>query len=582
MVDLPGDVVELLLNAVLRVVGEAEVIGLAAQADDLLRQSQAALAALGPNLAEGHIDAQFLTSVLHQLQLRGGVGGEGVDGHHTGQAVDLGDVLHMLEQVGQAPFQGGQVLLVQVGLGHAAVVFQRPDGGDNHHGAGGQARQAAFDVQKLLRPQIRAEARLGDGVIRQPQGHLRGHDGIAPVGDVGEGPAVDEGRGALQGLDQVGLQSVLQQGRHGALGLQVVGGDGPAVVGIGHHHPAKAGLQVGDVGGEAQHRHDLAGHGDVEAILPGHALHPAAQAVHDAAQLAVVHVHAALPGDALDIDAQGVALLDVVVQHGRAQIVGGADGVEVAGEVKIDVLHGHHLGIAAAGGAALDTEHGAERGLPQGHQGVLAQAAHGVRQAHGGGGLALAGGGGVDGGDQDQLAVGALALPQQAVVHLGLVIAVQLQIPAVHPGGLGDLGDGLHGTGLGDFDIGFEFHGAYPPQSCRRPEKRKRAHRRFSAPRRSAFKTLLRPRYFMWSRPTSVSHTAPAKTASRFSGCDKHNTPFFRRQDAFSRFIPSAFWDFKKENGGCISLQGACNLNRIGQIVQNKAVQYVLRIESFR
>ena len=38
------------------------------------------------------------------------------------------------------------------------------------------------------------------------------------------------------------------------------------------------------------------------------------------------------------------------------QIVRRADGVEVAGEVQVDVLHRHDLGVAAAGGAALHAE----------------------------------------------------------------------------------------------------------------------------------------------------------------------------------------------------------------------------------
>ena len=134
-------------------------------------------------------------------------------------------------------------------------------------------------------------------------------------------------------------------------------------------------LQIRQVGGKAQHGHDLAGHGDVKAVLAGHALHPAAQAVHDVAQLPVVHVHAALPGDVLHVDIQRIALLDVVVQHGGQQVVGRADGVEIAGEVEVDVLHGHHLRIAAAGSAALYAEHRAQGGLPQAEQDVLAQLA---------------------------------------------------------------------------------------------------------------------------------------------------------------------------------------------------------------
>ncbi len=65
--------------------------------------------------------------------------------------------------------------------------------------------------------------------------------------------------------------------------------------------------------------------------------------------------------------------MDVVVHHGGQQVVGSADGVQVAGEVQVDVLHGDHLGIAAAGGAALDAEHRAQGRLAQGHKDVLAQ-----------------------------------------------------------------------------------------------------------------------------------------------------------------------------------------------------------------
>ena len=365
----------------------------------------------------------------------------------------------MLEQVGKPLLQGLQVLGVQLGFGNAAVVFQRPDRGDHHHGGGLEARQAALDVQEFLRSQVRAEARLRDGVVRQLHGKAGGHDGVAAMGDVGEGPAVDKGGGALQGLDQVGLECVLEQGGHGPLGFQVVGGDGPALVGVARHHPAQAGFQVQDIAGEAQHRHDLAGDGDVEAVLPGHALHPASQAVHNVPELAVVHVHAALPGNLFDINPQGVPLLDVVVQHGRQEIVGRADGVEVPGEMEVDVLHGHHLGVAASGRAALHAEDRAQGGLPQGNQRLLPQAAEGVGKAHGGGGLALSGGGGVDGGDQDQLPVAPGALPQEAGVDLGLVVSIELQVLGLHSGGGGDFPNGAHLAGLGNLDVGRNTHG---------------------------------------------------------------------------------------------------------------------------
>ena len=85
----------------------------------------------------------------------------------------------------------------------------------------------------------------------------------------------------------------------------------------------------------------------------------------------VVDVDAAPPRDRERVDAQLVAVKDVSLEHRGEQVVRCADGVDVPGEVEVDVLHRHDLRVAASGGAALDPEHGAERGL--------AQAEHGLR-----------------------------------------------------------------------------------------------------------------------------------------------------------------------------------------------------------
>ena len=199
--------------------------------------------------------------------------------------------------------------------------------------------------------------------------------------------------------------------------------------------------------------------GDVKAVLTGIALRLAAETVHHVAELTVVHVDAAAPHDAAGVDVQLVALIDVVVQHGGQQVVGSADGVEVAGEVEVDVLHGDYLSVAAAGSAALDAEHGAEGGLTQGDDGLLAQLAQRVADADGGGGLALAGGGRVDGGDQDQLGlVVGVALVQQVVVDLRLVLAVVVEI-LLGQTELGcDLTDVARSCFLCNFDVALESH----------------------------------------------------------------------------------------------------------------------------
>ena len=75
-------------------------------------------------------------------------------------------------------------------------------------------------------------------------------------------------------------------------------------------------------------------------------------------QLAVVHINAALPGYVLDIDVQGVALLNVVVKHCRKKVVRRTDGVEITCKVEVDILHRYDLSVAAARSAALYAEYG--------------------------------------------------------------------------------------------------------------------------------------------------------------------------------------------------------------------------------
>ena len=121
------------------------------------------------------------------------------------------------------------------------------------------------------------------------------------------------------------------------------------------------------------------------------------------AQLAVVHVDDALPGDALNIDTELVALLNMVVEHGSQQVIGGANSMEVAGKVQVDILHGDDLSPAAAGGAALYAKDGTERRLTQGHSALDAATAQTIGQTDSRGGLALAGGRGIDSGHEDEL-----------------------------------------------------------------------------------------------------------------------------------------------------------------------------------
>ncbi len=172
----------------------------------------------------------------------------------------------------------------------------------------------------------------------------------------------------------------------------------------------------------------------------------AAEADDGVAQRAVVQVDAAAPEDAARVDAQGVALLQVVVDQGGEQVVGRGDGVEVAVEMQVDVLPGLDPRKAAAGGAALHAEDRAERRLAQGQRDLFADVLQSLRKADRGDGFAFAGVGRGDRRDQHQLAARAFAF-EGGEADLGFGVAVGDEV------GLGDA------ELLGDFGNRSQRHG---------------------------------------------------------------------------------------------------------------------------
>ena len=90
----------------------------------------------------------------------------------------------------------------------------------------------------------------------------------------------------------------------------------------------------------------------------------------------------------------------MVIEQCAEKIVCRCDGVHIACEVQVDVLHRDYLSISAACCAALDAEHGTERGLTESEYSLFAYLCHSLGKTYGNGGLALACGGGVDGGNE--------------------------------------------------------------------------------------------------------------------------------------------------------------------------------------
>ncbi len=252
---------------------------------------------------------------------------------------------------------------------------------------------------------------------------------VAAMRDIGERPAVHEGGRAFQRLHQIGGQRLLEQRRHRAMRLEVAGADGFALARVADDDVGEPLLEVVEIAGEAEDRHHLGGDRDVEAVLAREAVGDAAERGDDLAQRAIVHVQHPAPRHPPLVDPERIAPVDVVVDHGGEEVVRRRDGVEIAGEMQIDVLHRHDLGVAAAGRAPLHAERGTKRWLAQAEHRLLADVVERVGQAHRGGGLAFSRGRGRDRRDQDQLAVGA-ALERLDVVHrnLGLEVAIGIEV----------------------------------------------------------------------------------------------------------------------------------------------------------
>ena len=460
-VDFGGDGFDFFFDGFVEVVEEVEAVRFFAGGDDFVCEVASAFAAFGEDFGEGEVCAFCGTELFECGYFFVGVCGEAVDGDDDRDA-ELLEVVDVGFEVFHAGFHCVHVWFAAFVLGDAAVVFEGTDGCNKYDCIRGEAGVAAFDVHELFGAEVGAEACFRDDVVGEFEGEPGCPDGVAAVGDVGERSAVDEAGGVFEGLDKVWFEGVFEEGGHCALCLKVTRVKDFSAAGVADDDSAEPGFEVGDVGCKAEDCHDFGGYGDHEVIFAGDAVGRASHADDEVAQRTVVHVEAAFEGDSAGVDVEGVALLDVVVDHGAEEVVGGGDCVDVAGEVEVDVLHGNDLGVAAAGGTALDAEDGAERGFPECDDGLFTDFCHGLAEADGGGGFSFAGGGRVDGGDEDEFSGFVSCDPFfECVGKFCFVLAVGFEFVGADAELCGDCGNLLHVGLLCDFDVrehGLWFH----------------------------------------------------------------------------------------------------------------------------
>ena len=186
----------------------------------------------------------------------------------------------------------------------------------------------------------------------------------------------------------------------------------------------------------------------------------AAEAEDDVAQRPVADVEHARPQHRVRVDAERVLVVEAVVDERAGEVVGRPDRVDVAGQVEVEVLHRDDLAVAAAGGAALDPEHGPERRLADVDRRPVADLVEALGEPDGRRRLALAERRRRDRGDHDVLPARSLGLEarDRGEGHLGLRRSVQLELVGQDAQLGGDVDDRPRRDGTRDVEVGREAH----------------------------------------------------------------------------------------------------------------------------
>ena len=274
------------------------------------------------------------------------------------------------------------------------------------------------------------------------------------VRDIRERSAVHKGRRTFECLHKVGHEGVLQEDRRGAVHIQVSDLHGPLLAVERDDNALEARLEVRDPFREAEDRHHLARGGDHELVLPRDPVLRSAKARDDVAQLAVVHVQAPREEDPRGIDVQFVPVEDVRVEDRGDQIVRGANRVDVAREVQVDLLHREDLGSAAARRPALRAEHGPEGRLANCDNALRPEAIQGLPESDRGEGLALSISGRGRAGDEDELPLAGLPGPLHGgEPDLRDGVTLEDEVVLAKSEIRGDIEDRAHLGRLSDLDV---------------------------------------------------------------------------------------------------------------------------------
>ncbi|PMB72907.1 hypothetical protein BM221_000324 [Beauveria bassiana] len=366
----------------------------------------------------------------------------------------------------------------------AAVDLESTDSGDDDNHVGNKAGSATLDVEESLTAHGKVKASFGNDETSLLLDILTGfstgklesksvsNDGALANGNVGKGTGMNKDRSTLESLHQVGLDGVLHESGKSTASANVVASDRVALARSGNNHTAKTLAHIRKTGAKGQNCHAFTGNGDVEASLAGLALLGGSCTNSDATEVAIVDIENASPGNRLRVNIKtgeaadfllsqfigiclvnaellkaakhdgsklactvlggdkatvessillGVFMENASLNGSSQQVVGSGDGVNVASQVHVELIHRNDLAVATTSSTALDAEGRALTRLPNvGESDAVEVSTQCLRNTHSGSGLALAKRSGGDAGD-DNIATVLAVLKALDAVGLKLV-----------------------------------------------------------------------------------------------------------------------------------------------------------------
>ena len=205
------------------------------------------------------------------------------------------------------------------------------------------------------------------------------------MGYIRKRTAVDKCRCSLECLYKIWFNSIHQQDRYRSGYTKIAHGEWLVVERYTENHVLNTPTEISLTVSKTQCGHDFAGRSNIKARLCRQAVGCVSKTSDDITQAAVVDIQDTFPQNLFQCKSLAAMLVDIVVQQSCYHVVRTRDGMEVTGEVEIDLLHRDHLGITAAGSPTLHAETRSETRLAQGEYRAFSNAVecHGESDADG-------------------------------------------------------------------------------------------------------------------------------------------------------------------------------------------------------